>query len=277
MNPLKKANPLTDERERELLKDSQSYIYKDEDGIELGAHCFFPEKHDPAELKPAILFFHGGLWDVSIISQFAAHCMHFASRGMVAMTLEYRVSSIHNSSPEDATYDAQDAVLWAKKNHTILGIDPEKIIVAGAASGANMALSTAMIADSTTATDDMTRPMAVIGLSSIVNTTKKGHGFELFRDPAIAVKYSPSKNIRKNIVPILLVHGKADSVISHDSVVKFVKAMKRKKNDCEFIDYEAANHSFFNFNVSAQHFELTLNTMDSFITRLGCIEPIEYD
>ena len=57
---------------------------------------------------------------------------------------------------------------------------------------------------------------------------------------------------------------------------KFAKAMSRKKNKCALIEYEGMNHSFFNFNVSAKHFELTLNAMDAFLVNLDCIEPVSY-
>ena len=277
MNPLTQAKPLSEERERELLKDAVSYVYKSENGVDLTAHCFLPELKNTVELKPAILFFHGGLWDVSIITQFAAHCMHFASRGMVAVTVEYRVSSKHETTPEDSFDDAQAAMLWVKQNHKALGIDPDRIVVAGAASGAHLAFSLAMNPEVMTTEEYSVRPMAVIGLSSIVDTTKKGMEFSRFSDPKKAVKGSPSKNVKKGIVPSLLVHGKSDTIIPHEHVARFAKAMKRKKNQCEFVDFEAVNHSFFNFNVSATHFELTLNTMDAFVAGLGCIEPVVYD
>ena len=273
---LNKANPLNGDRDRELLKDALCYTYKIEDNIELSAHCFMPEGHDINVLKPTIIFLHGGLWDVSIVAQFAAHCMHFASRGMVAIAVEYRVSSIHNSTAEDSLEDAQAAMLWAKHNHNTMGIDPEQIIMAGAASGAHMALSMAMIPDIMVKEPYSARPMAVIGISPLVDTTKKGIESERFRDPLRAAKNSPSKNIKKKIVPTLLFHGKSDTIVPYEQVSKFAKAMKRKKNNCELIDYEAVNHSFFNFNVSPKHFEITLNSMDAFVVELGCIEPMEY-
>ena len=64
--------------------------------------------------------------------------------------------------------------------------------------------------------------------------------------------------------------------IAAAAVAKFAKAMNRKKNKCELIEYEGMNHSFFNFNVSPKHFELTLNAMDAFLVNLDCIEPINY-
>lgn len=275
MNLLTQAKPLSEERERELLKDATSYTYHSGEGFDLSSHCFFPKDHDTAELKPAIIFFHGGLWDVSMITQFAAHCMHFAGRGLVAITAEYRVSSKHDSSPEDALHDAQIATLWVKQNHQALGIDPNKVILAGAASGAHMAFSLAMLPEIMVTGDYSARPAGVIGLSSIIDTTKKGSELERFSDPKLAIKQSPSKNIKKGLVPSLLIHGKSDTIIPFEHVARFAKVMKRKKNQCEFIEFEAVNHSFFNFNVSPKHFELTLNAMDTFVVSLGYLAPIE--
>ena len=67
MHILTQAKPLSEERERELLKDATSYVYEIGDNFSLNTHCFFPENHQVEKLKPAIIFFHGGLWDVSMI------------------------------------------------------------------------------------------------------------------------------------------------------------------------------------------------------------------
>ena len=268
--------PLNPERERALLKDAITHTYQVEDGHEMTAYCFNPENHDSEVLKPAILFFHGGLWDVSMPTQFSPHCLHFASRGMVAVSIEYRVSSKQQTSPIDSFEDAQMAVLWLKNNHANLGIDPNRIVVAGAASGAHMALSLIMFPEVMKLGDYNSRPQAAIALSALVNTTHKGMEYERFRDKKEAAKYSPSKHVRKGLPPTLFLHGKSDTIVPYEHVVKFTKAMKRKKNQCELIDFEAANHSFFNFNVSAKHFEITLNSMDAFVAGLGYIEPMEY-
>ena len=276
MNALTKAKPLSRERDLELLKDARSYVYQTEADCELVAHCFFPENHSPSDTRPAIIFFHGGLWDVSMATQFAPHCMHFAGRGMVAVSIEYRVSSIRDCSPEDALEDAQMAILWVKHNHQALGVDPNRIIVAGAASGAHMSLCLAMMTDPIEMDPYSPRPLGVIALSTIMDTTKKGICHERFREAGNAAKLSPSKLICKGLCPMLLVHGKADTITPYDAVAKFTKAMKRKKNKCELIDFESMNHSFFNFNVSAEHFEITLNAMDAFAVALDCLEPVGY-
>ncbi|WP_435894390.1 alpha/beta hydrolase [Oceaniferula spumae] len=270
------TTPLIEQRERELLKDARAHVYQVENGYQLNAYCFNPPNHVNAEPKPAIVFFHGGLWDVSMPTQFAPHCMHFASRGMVAVTVEYRVGPKHNATPVDALEDAQMAMLWMRHNHASLGVDPKRIVAVGAASGAHMALSLAMQPDVMEIDGFSPRPQAVIALSALVNTTRKGIESERFPDTKTATTLSPSNNVRKGLAPSLFLHGKSDTIVPHEHVAKFTKMMKRKKNRCELIDFEAANHSFFNFNVSATHFEITLNSMDAFVSDLGYIEPTEY-
>lgn len=276
MSILTKAKPLSAERNLELLKDAESYAYSTVDDNQLIAHCFFPEDHQAGDMRPAIIFFHGGMWDVSMATQFAPHAMHFASRGMVAVLAEYQVSSASNATPENAIEDAESAILWLKNNHTELGLDPNRITAAGAASGAHMALILAMQTETKTSETYSPRPLGVIALSAITNTTKKGIGMDRFADSKKAIQLSPSKLVRKGLCPMLLIHGKADTIVPHQHVAKFAKTMSRKKNKCELIEYAGMNHSFFNFNVSSQHFELCLNAMDAFLVNLDCIEPINY-
>lgn len=268
--------PLIAQRERELLKDARRHVYQVENGYELAAHCFEPPGHDPAKPKPAIVFFHGGLWDVSMPTQFAPHCLHFASRGMVAVAAEYRVAPKHNSTPVDAFEDAQMAILWMRHNHASLGIDPHRIIAVGAASGAHMALSLAMYPDVMEIDGFNARPQGVIALSAIVNTTRKGTESGRFPDTKTASRHSPSSHVRKGLAPTLFLHGKSDTIAAHEHVAKIAKRLKRKKNACELVDFEAATHSFFNFNVSAKHFEIVLNSMDAFVSGLGYIEPLDH-
>lgn len=276
MNPLTEAKPLSLERDLELLKDARSFVYRDVDDTQLHAHCFFPEDHHRSDSRPAVLFFHGGTWDVSMTTQFAPHAMHFASRGMVAAVVQYRVSSMTDASAENALDDARAAMLWLKNNHAELGIDPNRITLAGAASGACMALSLAMTRETEDPDTYSARPLAVIALSAIVDVTRKGPAMNRFADPGNAIQNSPSKLIQKGLCPMLFVHGKADTIVPFEQVAKFTKALKRKKNHCELIDFEGMNHSFFNFNVSAKHFEITLNAMDAFLVNLDCLEPVDY-
>lgn len=278
--PQPSSAPLSAERKLELLSGSYPYTYQSENGVELSAYCFFPEGQEPGSkdltAKPAILFFHGGHWDVSLVTQFSPHAMHFASRGMVAIVVEYRVETPHQASPDEAFDDAQMAMQWLRHNHAELGIDPERIIAAGSASGAYMALSLATRKKLPEIDGISSRPQAVIAVSSFVHISRRSVDMKRFPNAKQASKNHPLNNVRRKLPPCMMIHGKSDTIAPHYLVSDFVKAMKRKRNTCELIDFDACNHSFFNFNVSPKHFEIALNSMDAFVADLGYIPPVEY-
>ena len=88
-----KAPPSGEARDRELLKDAHSFIYFDSPHGDLAAHFFVPHDHNPdTDRRPIFIFFHGGLWDSSLPTQMVPHCLHFAMRGAVTVTVEYRTS-----------------------------------------------------------------------------------------------------------------------------------------------------------------------------------------
>ena len=272
--------PLSEERKRAMLNGSYPYIYRSENGVDLTAYCFFPDgkppKKDATEYKPTIIFFHGGLWDVSLVTQFSPHAMHFASRGMVAIVVEYRVSSLHSSTPEQAFEDTQMAMQWLKHSYQELGVDPNRIVAAGSAAGAYMALSLAMRKKQPVIGCYTPHPQAVIAISAVVSTHRRNIDLKRFPNAKQSTRNNPNLTVRRKLPPCLMVHGKSDTIAPHFLVEDFTRQMRRKRNRCELIDFDACNHSFFNFNVSPKHFEITLNTMDAFICDLGYIEPTEY-
>lgn len=282
MNPLSQpTTPLSAERKLQLLDGSYPYVYQSENGVDLNAYCFYPSGQAPGkttegEALPVIIFFHGGLWDVSMVTQFSPHAMHFASRGMMAVVVEYRVDNLHQASPEQAFEDCHTAMQWLRHNHTELGIDPARIVAAGAAAGAYMALCLAMRKKLPELDGVHSRPQAVIGISAVVSTHRRCIDMKRFPNAKQSTRNNPYLTVRRKLPPCLMVHGKVDTVAPHYLVEDFAKRMRRKRNTCDLIDFDACNHSFFNFNVSPKHFEITLNTMDAFIADLGYIEPTEY-
>lgn len=269
---LQKVAPIGESRDRELLRSASSYIYENRDGSDLLAHVFFPE--GPMRLgRPVVVFFHGGFWDSSMVTQFVPHCHHFASRGAVTVTFEYRVNSKHQTGPVEALEDAITAIRWLKENSEVLGIDTEKLAVGGASGGAWMALLLAMSKESPTEV-----PKALLLFSALVNTTTKGQLSEKFPDRKTASKLSPSRLVRRKLPPMLIMQGKSDRVTPFDEVASFRRRMKWRGNRCKLLDFTGCEHSFFNFNVSHRNFEMTIGACDRFLVEQGLIPaPPEED
>lgn len=275
---LKPAPAFGEARERELLKDAHSYVYCESPQGQLIAHFFLPHDHNPeAAHLSCVLFFHGGLWDTSMPTQFVPHCHHFASRGAVAVTVEYRVFNKHRTNPSEAAEDARMAIGFLKQNANLIGIDPERIVVVGGGSGGHLALLSAVRKDeSATIEGQSLAPAAVAAFSPIVDTSTKGVGSERFPSPKEAKEASPLALLpSKNLPPCLILHGRQDRVAPFEQAAKFAKAYGRKGNRCELVDYEGAGHTFFNYNTNEQLYELSLQALDRFLVNLDFLSPEE--
>ncbi len=268
------------DRTNALMEEASSLIYKETSNAQLRAFIFYPEGHSETDQRTAISFFSAGVWDNCMLSQFAPHCLHFRNRGAVAVIFEYREISKHHITPLEAVSDARSAMRWLRMNHDALGVHPDRLVACGASGGAHLCLSTAML----NGYDEPSEPLEVscspnaLGLfSPIVDTTKKGVGIELFRDPKEAKQTSPTQNIRKGLPPSVLFQGTHDRVVDAGAVAKFQRVMKRKKNACDLQTYNREGHSFFNFNFNMQHFESTLNTLDRFLVDLDFLPVNDED
>lgn len=271
---LQKVAPIGESRDREILKAASTYVFSEKDGVELLAHVFAPEGSTVAG-RPAVAFFHGGFWDVPMVTQFVPHCHHFAARGAVSVAFEYRVASKHQTGPLAAIGDSRAALLWLHENAELLGLDPDKIAVAGAAGGAFLALLLAMQKDKHFPTP--VRPKALLLFSALLNTTPKGLLSDRFPSMKEAKALSPSNLVRRKLPPMLVMHGKADRVTPFEEAVSFCRRMKWRGNRCQLIDFNGAEHSFFNFNVSHAHFEMAIAAADRFLIECGILGEEQTD
>ena len=273
---LQRVAPIGEARDREILKDAATYVYQQRPQGDVLAHLFLPEKQTAAP-RPVIVFFHGGFWDTPTPTQFVPHCLHFASRGAVAVAAETRTLAKHGTGPLEAIEDARDLIRWLRSNADTFNLDPNKITLGGAAGGAYLALlATLPTAKNLPPVDGFDcHPQALILFSTLINTASKGPAQERFPDAKAAKRLSPTQLIRRKLPPMLFFHGKSDRITPFDEVEKFRRRMRWRGNSCELVHFERADHSFFNFNVSHKNFELTIGAADNFLVDRGLLPPEE--
>jgi acetyl esterase len=273
---LQRVAPIGEARDREILKGAATYIYQERPQGPVQAHVFFPEKESAAP-RPVIVFFHGGFWDTPTPTQFVPHCLHFASRGVVAVAAETRTSSRHETSAVEAIEDARDLIRWLRHNADTFNLDPDKVILGGAAGGALLALLATMPKPKQLPPVDGLdcRPQALILFSALVNPTAKSGSLQRFPDAKSAKRLSPLQLIRRKLPPMLCFHGKSDRITPFDDMERFCRKMRFWGNSCQLIDFERADHSFFNFNVSHRNFESTITAADHFLVDCGLLSPDE--
>jgi acetyl esterase/lipase len=264
------------DRNRVLLKHAQKHCYKLAGDEELNAYVFTPASVS-AEItqKPdaaAIVFFSSSHWDAYLISQFAPHCLYLASRGMVTVLAEYRVSSRGNARPTDAMDDARDALAWLRLNAANLGIHPDKIVAAGASGGGHLAISTALF-PAPEEKPVATTPNAVLLFNPILDTTRKEIEAQKFPNAKAAKAASPIHHLRRKLPPTLILHGTADRAVPFEISKKFARKMRWRSNKCVLSNFDGQGHGFFNFNVDARLYEICLNEVDRFLVELGFLDP----
>lgn len=275
MNPLAKSLMIGETRDQELLGSATTYVYEQTPDGDLNAHFFFPPEFDyKTDRRAVILFFHGGMWDISAPTQFIPHCHHFASRGMIAVTAEYRTQAKLNGGPAEAATDAKTMISFLRYHAAQMGIDPERIIVCGAAAGAHAALC-ATLHPHENAKIPSPMPRGLILFGPVSDTSPRGGiSSELFPSPKEAKAHSPLNHLpQKNLPPCLIFHGEADRMVPLEQSIKFAKKYSRKRNKCKLIDFRAAGHTFFNFNSDERNYAITLRSTDFFLVDLGILEP----
>jgi acetyl esterase/lipase len=255
--------------------------YKEIDGAALKLWVFHPaEKAAPGGKRPAIVFFFGGGWTGGSPSQFERQCRHFAERGMVAITADYRVASRQQVKPTACVADAKSCIRWVRKNADRLGIDPQRIAVGGGSAGGHLAAAVATLPGLEEAGEDTSvsaMPNALVLFNpALVLAPFPGldsKGFEKNQDPdrfgCPPEAISPIHHIGEHMPPTLILHGRADTTVPFASAEAFASEMKKKGNRCELVGYEGQPHGFFN----AARYDETLAEADQFLVSLGYLPP----
>src|SRR6185436_11894787 len=118
---------------------AQTVTYKTVGETKLALYVFNPEGHKASDTRPAIVFFFGGGWTSGSPAQFEQQCRYLASRGMVAMTADYRVASRHQVKAAQCVADAKSAIRYVRAHAKELGVDPKRIAAGGGSAGGHIA------------------------------------------------------------------------------------------------------------------------------------------
>ncbi|MFB9056123.1 GDSL-type esterase/lipase family protein [Mariniflexile ostreae] len=251
-------------------------VYKVIEGDSLYLHVFKP--HKAKKPTAVMVFFFGGGWTGGDPKQFYQQSAYFASRGILAISVEYRVKSIHGTSPFESVEDAKSAIRWVRENAKKLNIDSNKIIASGGSAGGHLAITTALIDGFENLNENVlvsSLPNAVIAYNPVLDTTEKGYGFEKVMGRETEI--SPTHHIKKGTPPMLIFHGTDDDTVPFENAERFTKLMKEAGNACELVAVDYVGHGFFNGDFfrkysGNKYFNLTMYQTDVFLKKLGCLK-----
>ena len=268
--------------ESRLVSADAVEVYKSIGDTHLNLYIFNPPDHSAADHRPAIMFFFGGGWRGGSPGQFVPQCKYFASRGMVAMTADYRVSSRHGTRAIHCVADGKSAIRWTRAHADRLGIDAERIVAAGGSAGGHVAACTGVVTDVDEPEEDASissRPNALV-LFNPVLALMPIDGRHPLGDRAANIEervganprsVSPYDHVRPGLPPTIIFFGTNDRLLF--GAQSFQQAATKAGNRCEMFTWEGLPHGFFNHGrFDNKPYVETLQCADAFLNSLGYVD-----
>ncbi len=244
---------------KDLMALSEKILYKKTRQEDMYFYLLRPEGKASKAL-PAIVYFTGGGWVNGSVDSQIANAAWFRDHGIIGITADYRVKSRHGTGPVECIRDAKSAVRYVRAHAKELGIDPDKIIVAGGSAGGHIAAATAI--------DGGDEPGEDLTISSKANVLVlhnpvlgEGFGEAFFKEHP---EFSPILHITKGWPPTIISCGTADKTTPFAVAQKFTRLMTEAGNTCELIPVRDADHSC-DWPVGNPNFLPTLNRMTRFL------------
>ena len=191
---------------------------------ELPAYAKKPNDWKSSDKRGALIHIHYG---GTRVGDHLPHLDYYASRGLMAMAIDYR----NSKKTRDVVADARSAVRWVRGHAVDLGIDPEHIAVAGESVGAYLAACTGTIPASAFEEDPQDdvkvscRPnVLLLYYPVMMDSTWSGKG-----------DLAPLHFIDADTPPTLYVAGEADVHLPIDGYKWRDLMAKAGKQPCEFI------------------------------------------
>jgi acetyl esterase/lipase len=177
-------------------------VYKEVNERKLVLNIFYPGSKKPEKPTAAIVMFHGGGFKKGEPVAFFYFCEYLASRGMVAISVQYRLGD-----QLECLKDAKSAMRHVCKNAAKYGIDPKRLAAGGGSAGGHLATSTSTSKLINEETDDVslsTMPAALVLFNSIL-----GHQNSVNRwKPEIRDDFRPWTGIHGKMPPTLSMWGR---------------------------------------------------------------------
>lgn len=233
---------------------------------------YLPETSSEA-LRPAVVWIHGGGWRGGTKNEARAKniCGTLAKAGYVAVSIDYKLGD--GAWPTNL-HDCKNAVRFLRANAAKYRIDPARIAVAGGSAGGHLALMVALTADRKELSElEPSAPYPGVssavkcvvnfyGITNLLTRKRAGAGVE---DPTATQKLmasalalfgadsldapvlrvaSPVTHVRKDSVPMLTLHGKADTTVDYPQGEELDRVAKERGARHELILLEGVGHTF---------------------------------
>lgn len=236
-----------------LAVHRKEIVFKNTPQGELKLTLFYPAQWKTGDRNPAALFFFGGGFRNGSAKQFFSHAAYLASRGIVAVSAEYRISSRHNTTPIESFEDCASAWIWIRDNAESQGIDRQRIAAGGGSAGATCAMNIHI-------TNPTAKPPLLLLYNPVVDLGK-----------ALSEK-SPANHLNPGMPPMIMFYGSEDQF--YPPAKTYFRRSRDLKNPIDLYIAKGQRHGFFNDNPAGDYswHASTMYMVDAFLARHGYLQ-----
>lgn len=212
------------------------WTYRKTGDRELKLYAFLPDGYASGKDFPAMVFFHGGAWTQGDPSGGFTECEYWASQGMVAVSVDYRLKERDQVEvPLECIKDAKSAIRFLRAGAGRLKIDPDRIVAAGESAGGQLAAATATITG-----DETNDGQDDLSVSCVPNAVVLYNPWFRCREDL-----NPPSHVRTGLPPMITFHGEKDP-IPPGVIQDFHHQLLKAGGDSEFFLAHGQEHGFCN-------------------------------
>jgi acetyl esterase/lipase len=209
---------------------------------------------------PCVIVVHGGGWHAGDPSQAAGNALHFARRGIATVSVSYRLAPRHRFPAQ--LDDVRRGIRHVRAHAAELGVDADRLALLGLSAGAHLAVLAHLVRDVPELRPDLPAELADVGED--VRAVVAHYGpYDLARrkpnplwdpvadllgeragEPAWVRLASPQHHAAGASVPIQLVHGTRDEIVSYKESVRMHEALEAAGKTSELLLLDGAPHAF---------------------------------
>jgi acetyl esterase/lipase len=242
-------------------------VYKTTSHGDLKQYVFLPPGWRQTDRRPVIIFFFGGGWTGGKASQFFPQAAYLASRGMVAVSAEYRIKSLHPVTPFHCVEDGRSAIRFLRAHAAEFGVDGNRLIGAGGSAGGHVAAAAALCPGPDAPGDDRRiscRPQAFVLFNPVLDLSDDRVMQGLENKMAI----SPMEFLDATCPPMVAFFGTDDANWLPQGQ-RFIVKSRSLGNRADLWMAGGQAHAFFN---RTPWREATIIKADEFLVSLGYLQ-----
>jgi acetyl esterase len=272
-----------------LIAEPTEEVYKDVDGVKLKLFIFAPAHHKKGNIIPAVVCIHGGGWSGGSPDLVFPYARYFASRGMTAFSISYRLTSREGVTPGDCIEDCKSAVRYIRKNADRLGVDVSRIAILGGSAGGHLAACLGVMDGLFEAPgEDLSvssmgnamiiyNPVMDLNSDNLMRLLPRDctlKGFPGLTREETGKKLSPINYVKPGQPPAMLMHGTDDTTVAPSQGIRFAEAMQKAGNRCDLHMLPKTKHAFMYVNGSGTDEQVltAIRTADEFLVSLGYLK-----